>query len=192
MLRCISLITVGLLSVLPLRAVERFNEPGFHSELVTSMASYWPVGVAWPPDGRMFIWQKNGVVRVFKNGTLLETPFLDFYSKVNTDSDNGLLGLAFDPDFANNGYVYLTYILESGGTFEDPKTGRLARVTADPANPDVMLPGSEVIIMDGFPVDRGTHVLGTIRLRPMAPCFSATAMARTCASRTRTPSKRKI
>ena len=56
-----------------------------------------PVGIAWAPDGRMFIWQKNGIVRVLEpDGTLLPTPFLDFSSKVNTYNDNGMLGLAFE------------------------------------------------------------------------------------------------
>ena len=163
MLRCTLILIFGLASALPLRAVETFHDPGFHSELVTSLPPFWPVGVTWAPDGRMFIWQKNGIVRIFKNRTLLETPFLDFQSKVNTHNDNGMLGLAIDPDFASNGYVYLTYIFDSGGKVDDPKIGRLVRVTADPANPDVMLPGSELIIMNGFPVDYGTHVLGTIR-----------------------------
>ncbi|PYJ87308.1 MAG: hypothetical protein DME22_02075, partial [Verrucomicrobia bacterium] len=113
----------------------------------------------------MFIWQKNGIVRVLKDGALLPTPFLDFSSKVNTYNDNGMLGLAFGPDFSDTGSVYLTYVYEPNGNPNDTRTkmARLVKVTADPANPDVALAGSEATILGDFPVDYGTHVLGTIR-----------------------------
>ena len=63
----------------------------------------------------MFVWQKNGVVRVIKNGQLLPTPFIDLSAKVNTFDDRGFWGLAFDPQFATNGYVYLSYTFENAG-----------------------------------------------------------------------------
>jgi PKD repeat protein len=154
---------------------ETFTDPGFASELVATLPTYGPVGAAWAPDGRMFVWQKNGIVRVVKNGSLLATPFLDFSAKVNTFNDNGMLGMAFDPDFANTGYIFLTYIYEPTG---DPNStasrmGRLVRVKASSANPDVMLTGSETIILDNFPDDNGTHALGTIRFAPDGTMFFA-------------------
>ena len=53
------------------------------------------------------------------------------------------------PDFSNNGHVYMTYVFENTGNTNDtgPKTSRLTRVTANPANPDVALPGSEITIL---------------------------------------------
>src|SRR5206468_2540443 len=169
----------GLLSLLALFSgsnsgmAETFTDAGFASELITTLPTFGPVGLAWAPDARMFIWTKNGIVRIFKNGTLLATPFLDFSSKVNTYNDNGMLGFAFDPDFSNNGYIYLTYIYEPGGNPNDssPKVGRLVRVTASTANPDIMLSGSETIILNNFPTDFGTHVLGTIRFAPDGTMF---------------------
>src|SRR5690348_12831292 len=71
-------------------SAEVFNDSGFVSELVTSFSPYTAIEVAWAPDGRLFIWQKNGIVRIFKNGSLLPTPFLDFSAKVNTYNDNGM------------------------------------------------------------------------------------------------------
>lgn len=128
---------------------QTFADPGFTSEVITTLPAYQPVGLTWAPDGRMFIWQEKGVVRIYKNGTLLATPFLDISSKVNTVNDRGLLGLALDPNFATNGYVYLFYTYEPNGNPNDtsPKTSRLTRVTANPTNPDVMLANSEIIIL---------------------------------------------
>ena len=70
-------------------------------------------GIAWAPDGsnRLFVTRKGGFsgqqtaqVRIIQNGTILPTPFAT--ESVFTSSECGLLGIAFDPDFVNNGYVY--------------------------------------------------------------------------------------
>ena len=73
-----------------------------------------PTTMTFAPDGRIFIWQKTGVVRIFKNGVLLTTPFIDIHLKVNSFGDRGLLGVALDPNFSTNGFVYLLYTFESG------------------------------------------------------------------------------
>ena len=147
---------------------------------MTTLAPFTVVGQRFAPDGRLFIWQKNGVVRVIKQGVLLPTPFIDLSSKVNTFDDRGMWGLAFHPDFTSNGYVYMSYPLESGGNPNDsgPKTSRVVRVRADPANPDVALAGSETVILgsigtapcsaqppgaDCIAADSGSHALGTLR-----------------------------
>jgi glucose/arabinose dehydrogenase len=151
---------------------QTFSDPGFTADLITSVpsaptcpSSSCPIGVFWSPDGRMFILQKNGVILIYKNGALLSTPFLDFSSKVNTSSDNGMWGLAFDPNFPTNGYIYLTYVYEPNGNPNDnsPKISRLVRVTANPASNNVMLAGSEITLLDNVPDDDGTHAMGTIR-----------------------------
>jgi len=46
---------------------QTFNDPGFGSEIVTTLEPFTPVGLAWAPDGRLFIWQKDGLVRIVKN-----------------------------------------------------------------------------------------------------------------------------
>jgi hypothetical protein len=61
-------------------------------------------------DSRLFIVEKGGTVRLWSQGALQSTPFLDLSSKVGTAGESGLLGLAFDPAFANNGRFYVNYI----------------------------------------------------------------------------------
>ncbi len=178
-----ALIAIGAISLLSQTAAQTFSDPGFTSELVTTLPAFKPVGLTWAPDGRVFIWQKDGVVRILKNGTLLPTPFIDISSQVNTYVDRGALGLALHPDFASNGYVYMLFSREEGANPNDsgPKVSRLIRVTANPANPDVALPGSEVILLgsigtppcanyptgsDCIPSDSNTHSIGTLRFGP--------------------------
>ena len=65
-------------------------------------------------DNRLFIVEKSGLIRIIKNGTLLETPFLDIHRLVSTGGEQGLLGLAFDPGYATNGRFYVSYTDTSG------------------------------------------------------------------------------
>ena len=160
-------------------AADTFNDSGFATERIATLSPFTLVGMAFAPDGRMFVWQKNGVVRVIKNGQLLPTPFIDLSAKVNTFDDRGFWGLAFDPQFASNGRIYMSYTFENAGNPNSsaPRTARLVRVTADPANPDVALPGSEQVILgsigtppcsaqpasaDCIGSDGGSHTLGSL------------------------------
>src|SRR5262249_7740132 len=143
------------------------------TETVTTLPPFTPVGVAFAPDGRLFIWQKNGLVRIVKNGQLLTTPFLDISAKVNHYQDRGLIGLALDPNFAANGYVYLGCVLETEGdtNSSQPRTEQLTRVTADPTNPEVVLANSETIILSGIPDTTVSHTIDTIRFAPDGKMF---------------------
>src|SRR5882672_4408296 len=162
---------LGLLTALgaavaptPAHAQISFADPGFYAETVATLPPYSPVGLAFAPDGRIFVWQKAGKVRIIKNGQLLTTPFLDISDHVNQYLDHGLLGLALDPNFASNGYVYLAYVYEGGGNPNDqgPKISRLSRVQADPNAPDVALAG-ETIIIDNIPSEARTHSIDSLR-----------------------------
>ena len=176
-------------------SAQTFSDPGFVSELVATVSPFTLVGMAWSPDGRLFVWQKNGVVRVIEDGVLLPTPFVDLSAKVNTYDDRGFWGLAFHPDFTNNRFVYLSYVLEDGSNPNDtgPKTSRVVRVTANPANPAVALPGSEVVILgsigtppcsaqptgsDCIAADSGSHHWERCALRRTERCSWAAATAR--------------
>ena len=156
----------------PTAQAETFSAPEFTSEVVTTLPPFLPVGVTWASDGRMFIWQRNGVIRIYKNGQLLATPFLDISDNVNTFDDRGMLGLALHPNFMVNGYVYVIYVREDGGDTNDssPKIARLSRFMADPQNPDVALSNSETILFT-IPNDFHHHVHGTLRFGPDGKLF---------------------
>jgi glucose/arabinose dehydrogenase len=67
---------------------------------------------------RLFIVEKGGLIRILDlaSGQVLATPFLDVSAQVATAGEEGLLGLAFDPDFASNRYIYVNLINASGDT----------------------------------------------------------------------------
>lgn len=94
--------------------------------------------MAFAPDGRIFICEQEGQLRVIKNGVLLPTPFVTL--NVNFVEERGLVGVVLDPAFASNKYVYVYY------TATTPTLhNRVSRFTA---NGDVALGGSEQIILD--------------------------------------------
>jgi len=78
---------------------------GFTDSLVAAGLSN-PTAMALAPDGRIFVCQQNGVLRVIKNGALLSTPFLTV--TVDSSGERGLLGIAFDPNFVSNQLVMFT------------------------------------------------------------------------------------
>jgi glucose/arabinose dehydrogenase/PKD repeat protein len=102
-----------------------------------------PTSMEFAPDGRLFICEQNGKVRVVKNGTLLTTPFYTLPAKM--DDERGLLGIAFDPSFATNRSVYVFY------TVDLLTVNRVSRLTASGTNPDVAVAGSETTILDNIP-----------------------------------------
>src|SRR5262245_4940866 len=70
-----------------------------------------PVFVTHAGDGsnRLFVVEQAGRIRIFQNGSLLSTPFLDIQSRVTSGGEKGLLGLAFHPDYRNNRRFFLNY-----------------------------------------------------------------------------------
>jgi len=123
---------------------------GFTSELFVGGLNY-PTTIAFAPDGRLFIGQKDGRVRVFQNGTLLGADFINISSEVNNSGDRGLLGIAVHPTFPNQPYIYLLYTYDPPGTVADgggARVSRLIRLTADPATSyNTAVANSAVVIL---------------------------------------------
>jgi glucose/arabinose dehydrogenase len=129
---------------------------GFTESLVTSGLSS-PTAMEFAPDGRLFVCQQGGQLRVIKDGVLLSTPFLS----VTTDSsgERGLLGIAFDPKFAVNHWLYIYYTVPGS-----PAHNRVSRFTA---NGDVVVAGSEVVLLDLDSLSTATnHNGGAIHFGP--------------------------
>ncbi len=136
---------------------------GFVDESVVSGLSL-PVAFTTLPDGRVLIAEKAGVVRIVSGGRLLPDAFIDLRARVNDYWDRGLLGLAADPAFAQNGFVYLFYVHEDDPfTYSGPKTSRLVRVTAMGDEAD---PATEVVLIGGIPADSPSHNGGALRFGP--------------------------
>jgi glucose/arabinose dehydrogenase len=99
------LTTTGLASVLPATAQPPAD---FQTSQVVGDGLDGPSGFEIAPDGRIFILERAGAIRVVKNGELLPTPFADLPSEAT--GDRGLIGIAFDPDFGvSNHFVYFYY-----------------------------------------------------------------------------------
>ncbi len=101
-----------------------------------------PVDIAHAGDERLFVVEQAGRIRILTaERTLLAEPFLDIRSRVNDGgSEQGLLGLVFDPNFTDNGYFYVNYTRGNDDTV-------IARFQVDPADPNRALPDSEAIIL---------------------------------------------
>lgn len=151
---------------------------GFEERTVASGLTA-PTAVDWAPDGRMFVAEKAGRVRVVSAaGTLVTTPLLDISAHVHPSGDRGLLGIAVDSNFASNRYLYLLYTYDSDSSHPTgPKTSRLTRVTVnanDTASPETVLLGSigappcpaPSNTSDCMPSDGDSHSIGTVRSAP--------------------------
>lgn len=105
-----------------------------------------PVGLEVAPDGRVFIAEKNGAIRIIKNGILLTTPFI-VIPNVDNWNERGLQKVLIDPDFTTNKYVYVYYTYKAAGSTES--NNRVSRFTAAG---DVAVPGSELVLIDIDPL----------------------------------------
>lgn len=101
-----------------------------------------PVNMKHAGDDRLFVVEQDGLIKIISaNGTIETLPFLDIDDRVrSTGNEQGLLGLAFHPDYANNGYFFVNYINNLGNTV-------IARFSRDGSNPSIADPNSEVIIL---------------------------------------------
>jgi glucose/arabinose dehydrogenase len=112
--------------------------------------------MALAPDGRIFVCEQRGTLRVIKNGVLLPTPFLTV--TVDSAGERGLLGIAFDPNFVSNQLVYVYY------TTPTPAHNRVSRFIA---SGDVAIAGSETILMEMPNLSTATnHNAGAIHFGP--------------------------
>ncbi|WP_208719251.1 PQQ-dependent sugar dehydrogenase [Corallococcus sicarius] len=130
---------------------------GYSDAQVTAVGA--PTSLAFTPDGRMLITTQPGAVRVFKNGALLPTPALNLSASICSNSERGVLGVAVDPQFTSNRYVYLYYTFKKSGVCTtnsaDAPVNRVSRFTL--ADTDTISPSTELVLVDNIPSPGGNH-----------------------------------
>lgn len=111
-----------------------------------------------PDDGRVFVLQQNGTVRVIeRNGTLVTQPYLQL--AVSSINERGLLGIAFDPNYATNKYVYFYHTLTS-----TPTANRVTRFTENVRN--VANVSSAFVVMTFDQISTYNHNGGMLGFSP--------------------------
>ena len=183
--RALLLLTLCALAPAATPAAATTLPAGFNEVTATTGFSS-PTAVDWAPDGRAFVVEKAGRVRVVNpDGTLRATPLLDLRGQVNSFNDRGMLGVAVDKDFATNRYLYILYVQELSPLMPDQDTPAVSKLTRLTVNPDNTLqnPSSpETVILgtdwsspcsapdntrDCIPADYKWHTIGTVRSDPV-------------------------
>jgi glucose/arabinose dehydrogenase len=152
------------LTLIPVNTTSAATVPaGFTDSLVAGGLTN-PTAMALAPDGRIFVCEQTGSLRVIKNGALLSTPFLTV--TVDSSGERGLLGIAFDPNFVSNQLVYIYYTATTPSIHN-----RISRFTA---SGDVALAGSEVVVMDLPNLSTATnHNGGALHFGPDGNLYAA-------------------
>lgn len=104
-----------------------------------------PLGLAkaGPDDNRLFLYEKGGRIKIIQpDGQVAKTLFLNITDRVNASSEQGLRGLAFHPNYANNGYFYVNYTHTSGNV----TVNRISRFQVS-SNPNRANAGSETVLL---------------------------------------------
>jgi glucose/arabinose dehydrogenase/PKD repeat protein len=173
-----SLVVVGT----PEPAAAASLPPGFQEEIVFSNLTQ-PTAVRFSPDGRVFVAEKSGLIKVFDNLTdTTPTVFADLRTQVHNFWDRGLLGLALPPSFPTNPWVYVLYTFDAaiggtaprwgsvGGTSDGCPTppgatddgcvvaGRLSRLQAAGNT----MTGSEQVLIEGWCQQYPSHSIGSM------------------------------
>ena len=117
-------------------------------------------------DSRLFVAEKEGRVLIFESGTLLPTPFLDISALTTGGFEQGLLGLAFHPDYSSNGFVFVNYTNAS-------QKSVLARYTRSAGDPNQVDPASGVILITVDHPNSSGHYGGQVAFGPNGYLFTS-------------------
>ncbi len=117
------------------------------------------VDLANAGDDRLFVVEQSGRIRIIDaNGNTLPNSFLNIQNEVSSGGERGLLGLAFHPDYATNGYFYVNYTAGNLNT-------RISRFSVDPNNSNIAESNSEVVLLE-FDQPFSNHNGGDIAFGP--------------------------
>ncbi|MFD0893448.1 PQQ-dependent sugar dehydrogenase [Luteolibacter ambystomatis] len=139
-----AVLLAAVAGVAPLAAPAATLPAGFAETRIATGLN--PVTMTFAPDGRLFLCEKQGLLRVIEGEKLVEKPLLDLTAKVDGWNERGLLSVCFDPDYARNGwiYVYYTHNRKPEDTSHQSSNNRVSRFTIkggaiDPATETVIL-----------------------------------------------------
>ena len=136
---------------------------GFTDSLV--VATSGPTALAFTPDGRLLVTTQGGYLRVVENGQLLPQVALDLSAKICSNFERGLLGVAVDPGFASNHFVYLYYTFDKFGSCaqntSDAPVNRVSRFVL--GDNSVVDAASEAVLIDNIPSPNGNHNAGDLQ-----------------------------
>jgi glucose/arabinose dehydrogenase len=175
-------VALALVAILPPEQADASVVPqGFQESVVLSGLNQ-PTSVEFAGDGRVFVAEKSGLIKVFSSlDDATPTTFADLRTKVHDWADRGLLGMALDPDFPTRPYVYALYTYNKApgnptvprwpdacptppGGYQDGcvVTGRLSRLEAAG---DTMT-GSENVLIEDWCQQFSTHSVGSLAFGP--------------------------
>ncbi len=165
----VALLTLASCAAPPAPELEaQANVPNaFEDAAIVNVPS--PTALAFTPDGRLLITSQTGQLWVYQNGALRATPALDLSARVCSNSTRGLLGIAVDPGFASNGYLYLYYTLDKDAAKRCPRSlssqviNRVSRFSMSGSGNSVSL-SSERVLVDNIPNPFGGHNAGDLHV----------------------------
>ena len=152
--------------IILLFAVSLFGQTipdGFTNTLVASISA--PTAIAFTPDGRMLVTAQGGTLRVVANGASIAPAALTIPStRICTNSERGLLGIAIDPEFAANSFIYLYYTFRTEGSNCGGRTNPMPRnrVSRFTMRGNVVDPASETPLIQNIPSWNGNHNAGDL------------------------------
>lgn len=181
-LKCFFLFTPVIVTLgLPPPAEAASLPAGFVEQ---SIGGAWneAIGLLFDDNGRMYVWERAGRVWIVENGVKLSTPLIDISDEVGGWRDFGLLGFTLDPNFAQNGFIYLLYVVDhhhlvnfgtpnynpNANEYNQATIGRITRYTANAANAfrSVDMSSRRVLlgerIDNGFPILFESHGVGSM------------------------------
>ncbi|KUJ55678.1 PQQ-dependent sugar dehydrogenase [Chryseobacterium aquaticum] len=146
-----------LLSITLLSSLLFYSQSFVLEEFATGLSN--PVEITNANDSRLFVVQQNGIIKIIQpNGTINAADFLNISSKIIFGGERGLLGLAFHPQYATNGYFFVYYNNTAGNIV-------VARYSVSSTNPNIANAASEKIILN-IPKPFDNHNGGSIHFAP--------------------------
>ena len=128
-LQVLALCVIAALAAIFAASAQAASYPSGFEERTIAPGLTGPVGVAWTPDGRMLLIEKDGRLKVAPAAGGAPTTVLDITGRVNSYWDRGLLGVAVDSDFANNHYIYLLYTYDTHQLTPDGSDAVISRLS---------------------------------------------------------------